>query len=323
MTVLSTPLFMQSIRKVLSTSSDRGGKIGDKKSDDQGGSVSTAAETLKATQAEGQDLKKQQGSTAALNANLASPTVSPAGNPIETKNAEVPAHNQSGRTQPSSAPVPGTTTTTGVDTSHPQNQKHLSSVYAAATNTAHLIGDTLHKNVEVLYHQWYERMEGTMMKSVNESNRRRFRIYFFGSIGVIIIVSYVFGDRIRKAVSDQTADIAKETLENESLKIQTQELAMAVVQTVLNDKEITAHAASFLKEASSAAETQQALLELTLHVLQHPQCFQELMILSQKLINDLSADPVRVYGIYLFFNKPVNIFAGSNCQDRRVGHSCI
>ncbi len=103
----------------------------------------------------------------------------------------------------------------------------------------------------------------------------------------------VFGDRIRKSLTDQTAGLAKETLENESLKIQTQELAMAVVQTILNDKEITAHAAAFLKEASVAPETQQALLELTVHILQHEDSLVQLTALAKNLIGNLSGDQVR------------------------------
>jgi hypothetical protein len=90
-----------------------------------------------------------------------------------------------------------------------------------------------------------------MMKRINESNQRRFRVILLSSIAFIVWIGVMFGDRIRKNISDQTAGIAKETLENESLKVQTQELAMAVVQTVLNDKEVTAHAATFLKEGTT------------------------------------------------------------------------
>ena len=68
---------------------------------------------------------------------------------------------------------------------------------------------------------------------------------------------------------------------------------MAVVQTVLNDKEVTAHAASFLREASVVPETQQALLELTLHVLQHPDTLNEVAVLVKKLLDVLGNDPVR------------------------------
>jgi hypothetical protein len=158
--------------------------------------------------------------------------------------------------------------------------------------TVQRIGSTLH-----FAEQKYEDFEKQVMSRLQESNRRRFRLYFFGSIAGIVAITLVFGRSIRQGVSEQTAAIAKETLENESLKIQTQELAMAVVQTVLNDKEITAHAAAFLKEASTTPETQKALLDLTLHVLQHPQTFEELVVLGKRLIHNLTNDKVSFLSI--------------------------
>lgn len=85
----------------------------------------------------------------------------------------------------------------------------------------------------------YSEIEHDMMKRINESNQRRFRLFLLSSTLIILWIGVVFGSKIRKMLSDQTAGLAKETLENESLKLQTQELAMAVVQTVLNDKEVT------------------------------------------------------------------------------------
>jgi hypothetical protein len=111
----------------------------------------------------------------------------------------------------------------------------------------------------------YKSIEHSVMKRIHESNTRRFRIGLMSTILLIVWVIAMFGDRIRKKLTRETASLAKETLENESLKIQTQELAMAVVQTVLNDKDVTANAASFLREASSAPETQQ----VSEHVLSH------------------------------------------------------
>jgi hypothetical protein len=179
-----------------------------------------------------------------------------------------------------------------------QDPKDPKSSYYGAT--VQKIGSTLH-----FAEQKYEDFEGKVMSRLQESNRRRFRIYFFGSIGVVLAISIVFGSRIRKGVTNQTAALAKETLENESLKIQTQELAMAVVQTVLNDKEVTAHAANFLKQASTTPETQKALLDLTLHVLQHPQTLEELIKMSKKLIHDLSEDKViscfQLIFLFVFF----------------------
>mmetsp|Transcript_4810 Transcript_4810/g.4968 ORF Transcript_4810/g.4968 Transcript_4810/m.4968 type:complete len:448 (-) Transcript_4810:11-1354(-) len=136
----------------------------------------------------------------------------------------------------------------------------------------------------------YSEMEHNIMKGINETNQRRFRLLLLSSTLFILWVGIVFGSKIRRMLSDQTAGLAKETLENESLKLQTQELAMAVVQTVLNDKEVTAHAASFLREASVVPETQQALLELTLHILQHPDSLRELSTLVKKLIELLAND---------------------------------
>lgn len=80
---------------------------------------------------------------------------------------------------------------------------------------------------------------------------------------------------------------------------------MAVVQTILNDKEITAHAAAFLKEASTAAETQQALLKLTLHILQHKDTLKELTVLSKGLISNLTNDREMIKELSAFFIKVV------------------
>ena len=140
----------------------------------------------------------------------------------------------------------------------------------------------------------YAEVEHNMMLRINENNQRRFRLVSLTSILFIVWVVAVFGEKIRKMLSDSTAGLAKETLENESLKVQTQELAMAVVQTVLNDKEVTAHAASFLREASVVPETQLALLALTLHVLQHPDSLREFSILVKKLIAVVATDKVHV-----------------------------
>lgn len=169
-----------------------------------------------------------------------------------------------------------------------KNKNQSSLPKSAASRISDSVSSTL-----TYYERTYEDIEQRLMRSINENNQRRFRIYFFGSIGLLIITSVVFGDKIRKAVSNQTAGIAEETLKNESLKIQTQELAMAVVQTVLNDKDITARAANFLREASNTPETQEALLSLTLHTLQHPQSLAELEILTKKLINSLANDKVK------------------------------
>jgi hypothetical protein len=123
-------------------------------------------------------------------------------------------------------------------------------IYTIPTATVQSIGVAT-KQYTHEFNRAYSELEKNMMKRINESNQRRFRLGLASTVALLIWVSVVFGTRLRKILTDQTAGLAKETLENESLKVQTQELAMAVVQTVLNDKEVTAHAAAFLKEGKT------------------------------------------------------------------------
>eukprot|EP01041_Mallomonas_annulata_P002268 gene2268-4416_t len=168
------------------------------------------------------------------------------------------------------------------------NSKEQNKKDPAITTAEAIALATKHYTQEI--NRAYSDMERVLMTRIHESNTRRFRVILLSiTVGLFWIIA-VFGGHIRKMLTDQTAGLARETLENESLKVQTQELATAVVQTVLNDKEVTSHAAGFLRDASSATETQEALLQLTLHVLQHPSSLQELTALAKKLVAVLASD---------------------------------
>lgn len=136
----------------------------------------------------------------------------------------------------------------------------------------------------------YGDMETAIMSRIKESNQRRFRMYFYPSVILISAVVYFFGSEFRKYLAQETAGLAKETLENENLKIQTQELATAVIQTILNDKEVTNQAAKFLQQAAGAPETQEALLKLTQYILSHPDTLKEVTKLVKQLLQELSTD---------------------------------
>jgi hypothetical protein len=142
----------------------------------------------------------------------------------------------------------------------------------------------------------YEEIEQKLMHRIHESSKTRFRAYFVGTLLFVFWIVSLFGDRLYKMMSEKTADFAKETLGNESLKTETHELATAVVQTVLNDKDITTRASVFLQEASNAPETQAAFLKLVIHVLQHPDTYKEIILLGSKLVADLSHDKVSLHG---------------------------
>lgn len=169
-----------------------------------------------------------------------------------------------------------------------KNEDHLN-MPASMKKTAETIGTaTLHATHEL--NKVYHDLEQQLMSRINESNTKRFRMIVLGTILAIVWIVSVFGKPIRAHVAKGTADLAKETLEDESFKIQTQELARAIVQTILNDKDVTSQAALFLHTASAEPETQQALLALTLHVLQHPDSIIELGKLLGEVIKKLSVD---------------------------------
>lgn len=130
----------------------------------------------------------------------------------------------------------------------------------------------------------------TILRKVKEANTQRFQLVFTVTVTLAIWISAVWGERIKKYFVGETTAIAKQTLGNEAIKMQTQELAMAVVQTVLNDKDITSQAAAFAREVAAVPETRDALLQLTNYVLQHPDSLKEVTKLFKKMIEDLSSD---------------------------------
>ncbi|CAM9240215.1 unnamed protein product, partial [Hapterophycus canaliculatus] len=73
--------------------------------------------------------------------------------------------------------------------------------------------------------------------------------------------------------------------------VQTQELATALVQALLNDQEVVSAGALFLREASANPETQGALISLALYVLLHPDTLAETKVLAKKLVRAILDDP--------------------------------
>jgi hypothetical protein len=173
---------------------------------------------------------------------------------------------------------------------------------AGATNSASSTADPKKSAVESIiestqgwnqsWNKTYADIESSIMERIHASNRQRFRVITLTAvIGVTWIIA-VFGGKIKEMLTRQTADIAKETLENKSLQIQTQELATAVVQTVLNDKEVTARASAFVREAMSTPETRDALVALLVKISEHAETKAALSKLTKSIIADLSSDKV-------------------------------
>ena len=193
--------------------------------------------------------------------------------------------------------------------------------------TAEAAGSSRVWNYTASVNNSLKHIEESLMNRIHESNKRRFRFMFFGSLGAIAWFFIVFGGTIGRKLKSMTTGLALETLEDKSIKIQTEELARAVVQTVLNDKEVTAQAASFLREASHAPETQEALLKLTLHVLKHPDSLTELSLLTKNVLASLSHDPEAIKHLAVLFSavfqdpelkQCLNVVASEICKSPEV-----
>jgi cell division protein FtsB len=142
------------------------------------------------------------------------------------------------------------------------------------------------------WNRTYMDLEASIMERIHSSNKRRFRGILLSTLIVITWFFATFGSKIKQTLTRQTADIAKETLENKSLQIQTQELARAVVQTILNDKEVTLRAAVFVREALSTPETKDALLNLLYDLIQHPKTQDALAQVTKNVIAEVVNDKV-------------------------------
>eukprot|EP00752_Nemacystus_decipiens_P012697 g11249.t1 len=149
-----------------------------------------------------------------------------------------------------------------------------------------VVGDLPHQVSEL-----YAEMERNLMSRMHAQDKNRFRAVGLSSVLLLIWVLSMFGTEIRRYFASQTAEVARETLKVEALQVQTQELATALVQTLLNDQEVVSAGALFLREASANPETQAALVSLALYVLQHPGTLAETRVLAKKLVRSILDDP--------------------------------
>lgn len=156
--------------------------------------------------------------------------------------------------------------------------------------TAGGVGGGLPHQVSELYAE----MERTLMSKMHAQDKNRFRALGLSGVLLLVWVLSMFGSEIRRYFASQTAEVARETLKVEALQVQTQELATALVQTLLNDQEVVRAGALFLREASTNPETQAAVMSLALYVLQHPETLAETQVLAKKLVKAVLDSPETV-----------------------------
>ncbi|KDO28999.1 hypothetical protein SPRG_20104 [Saprolegnia parasitica CBS 223.65] len=122
-------------------------------------------------------------------------------------------------------------------------------------------------------------------------HKASFNKWGYVTIGLGGLCLVAFAPELKNSMSKTTAEVASETLQNEMLQIQTQELASQIVQTVLNDPKVLHQASQFIKNLSETETTQKALVVLTSNVLNNPQTMAQVTKLSKQLLLNLMQDP--------------------------------
>ena len=98
-------------------------------------------------------------------------------------------------------------------------------------------------------HTLYGDIESRILARFTSERSDRFRLYVSATLVGTIVIAVLFGPEMKTIFGQKAVEVAQETLENEKLKQHTSDLAMAVVQTLLNDKDVASNASNFLREA--------------------------------------------------------------------------
>ncbi|OQR90104.1 hypothetical protein ACHHYP_05807 [Achlya hypogyna] len=122
-------------------------------------------------------------------------------------------------------------------------------------------------------------------------HKASFNKWGYVTVGLGGLFLIAFAPELKYSMSKTTAEVASETLQNENLQIQTQELASQIVQTVLNDPKVLNQASQFIKNLSETETTQKALVALTSNVLNNPQTMAQVTKLAKQLLLNLMQDP--------------------------------
>ena len=121
------------------------------------------------------------------------------------------------------------------------------------------------------------------MKLQNEDRTRMVS----GGLLILGLGVYIYGDAIVHMFSGGVAEVTG----SEAVQTQVQQLAKAVVTTVLNDAQVLEKATEFVTALSADPVTQQALVQLLLVALRHRDTQQEVYRLSQNVVSQVLDNP--------------------------------
>lgn len=107
-----------------------------------------------------------------------------------------------------------------------------------------------------------------------------------GGVGLV-----AFGPELKLGMSKHTAEVASRSLQDETLRDNTRELASQIVQTVLNDPKVLDQASRFLQRLVVMDSTREALRALVIHTLNDPLTREQVADLTKRTVAALLEDP--------------------------------
>ncbi|ETN08728.1 hypothetical protein, variant [Phytophthora nicotianae INRA-310] len=107
-----------------------------------------------------------------------------------------------------------------------------------------------------------------------------------GGVGLV-----AFGPELKLGMSKHTAEVASRSLQDETLRDNTRELASQIVQTVLNDPKVLDQASRFLQRLVVMESTREALRALVIHTLNDPMTRTQVADLTKHTVAALLEDP--------------------------------
>ncbi|KAK1942959.1 hypothetical protein P3T76_005596 [Phytophthora citrophthora] len=130
--------------------------------------------------------------------------------------------------------------------------------------------------------------EPEMVRRLMRSQRVWWWVGSFVLAGVGLVA---FGPELKLGMSKHTAEVASRSLQDETLRGNTRELASQIVQTVLNDPKVLDQASRFLQRLVVMESTREALRALVIHTLNDPLTRTQVAELTKHTVAALMEDP--------------------------------
>ena len=136
----------------------------------------------------------------------------------------------------------------------------------------------------------------------------RIRNIMIALIGSLIIaggIAYLFRDKLKENISEQTADVASRSLGNAEVQSQVNVLTAEVLRKLLNDPVIMENCLGFLQTLFASPETKQSLITLLQGTLRDPETLVMVSGFASELLTDIMNRPETVEQLTLLLRKAI------------------